>query len=261
VKKLLALILLIGLAIYLGNYLPNNNQQKLDESSIPVVQAEEPKKLEYYTFDSDNIFIVTFEEPISIVYNEEHPIKALDQTLKDNDLNFVINGGYFKQDFSYAGLLLLNGEIKMNNAPFDKQVTHVVVLDHLKSQLSFINAKDFDQDAYQDSSFSAFQTGPLIIENNEIKTELIDNSANGLGKYTRSLLGITKSNKTFFVVTKKSYKLDDLAAKLINLDLFNEEVISVINLDGGASTSMYSKENLEFRMFSYKTIPMVLGVK
>ncbi len=239
------------------NKLTAPNQGIGNPVSAPVIQT----KLQYYKDDAFGLNVVIFKNTIDFYYQVDEK-KTLKELGNANNLIFATNGGYFTEDYSHAGLLMINNTIEVPIARLDKQVTHIVTIDSDANTIDFAEAKIFDPQKYiNNDNFIAFQTGPLIIQNNIVQNTYIDSSPNGTGSYLRTVLGITKSGKRFFATVTIPNDLKSIAKKLLELPLFKDEIISVVNLDGGSSTAMFSSENNDFNFRTYKQLPIILGVK
>jgi len=218
-------------------------------------------KYKYYYNNKQDINLVMFNGDIDLVYNSK-VANTFEDISKQNNFDLAINGGYFSDTRTYAGLLILNGVVKTKLSTSDSQLNAIVLLNRNSGEIKFFNVKDFNVSNYlSKSEYIIFQTGPIIIKNNLINNTDINNSVNGLGKYYRSVIGITKSGKKFIAISTDLYLLNDLAVQLLKMDPLKNESIDVINLDGGSSTAIYSFENRDFTFGSFKVLPIVLGIK
>ena len=213
-----------------------------------------------YTLDNANdIYVVKFSEPIKIKYDTSGETSFRNNALLSN-FKIAINGGYFRDDLTHAGLLAFDGEIIESLARTDTQVTHVVVFNSTTNSLDVLLAKDFNLDLALDKNNLLFQTGPLVIQSNNIQNDFIENSLNGSGKYRRSLLGFTENGEKFFVATRRTFDLKTLAQKILEFPVFQNTKISVVNLDGGSSVALYAKDNEDFTFGTARELPIILGV-
>ena len=105
-----------------------------------------------------------------------------------------------------------------------------------------------------------FQTGPLVIQDNKISSEYINSSLNGQGSYIRTLIGYTETEK-FVVITTRFYKLEDVANEILNLEIFKEKKVNLMNLYGGPSTAIYSKDYSAINFNETKKLRLVIRVK
>lgn len=142
-----------------------------------------------------------------------------------------INSGYFLEDGSHAGLLTVNGFRFVPLAPNDKQLTHVTRLKN--NELSFVPNNQY---VFDDSSSFEFQSGPLFVENGDVREELINASPNGSLLTFRSFIGINANDEIFIGVTTKQVGLETLG---MDLKRILGSDITVMNLDGGSSVSVY----------------------
>jgi len=173
----------------------------------------------------------------------------------------MINASFFdgdRLDAGHAGWLRTLGT---TYAPVraDRQLTHIVRYDSRSGVTDVLPWKDFKPSDSQHTI--EFQTGPLIIRHNEVASDLIANSINGPGKYTRTLIAVGGKNELWFITVRKPVSLDSIARVLLRLSLFKGKRIDVVNLDGGPSVAFFAKA---FPQLNYNTndrLPLVIGVK
>ncbi len=263
---LLYLILLVGVAsstYFVSAYF---NFDLKEATSIKLLDVENDASenvvetnLQYYSNKEDGIYAVFIDNPYKLSFYSQAESEVFTDVetiagLQNSD--FVINAGYFLESFAHAGLLKINGEIITNLAENDYQLTHLLDFTN--------NVQILSQEQYLENETSildSFQTGPLLISQNEIQTDLIQNSANGNGRYRRSIIGVTNSGKLFFVATKKSYSLEELGEEILKFDELKNETFDVLNLDGGSSVAFYSEENEDFRFSETSKLPYLILVQ
>jgi exopolysaccharide biosynthesis protein len=251
----LFLILLVAVAVLTGTLVKDSiNDLFVEEEQTSPIQ--EVNDVTYYSDKVDGLYIAIFNKPIKLSY-DTNISNSLKQVAQNNNFTLAINGSYFLENNSHAGLLIIDGDHLAPIALNDKQVTHIVSL--RSGLIEIVENKDFDLENV-DEFTTAFQTGPLMIKENEIQNEFINNSLNGDGRYIRTLLGVTSSGEKFFITTTKTYSLTELSTKLLTLEVFQNKTITVVNLDGGSSSAMYSKDLEEFNITSSKKLPIILGV-
>ena len=231
-------------------------------NGIFIISLIQKKEISYtlqpeLIIDNNIIYIVSNNVP-TLFYNEDKT-KSFQDICKEQKFSYAVNGQYFKLDKSPAGLFILNGDMISSLDTKDKQLSAVVVINNKHNQLEFYPLADFKLENFKSEDITVFQTGPLIIKNNEIQQNVISESINGLGEYKRTLLGYTNSGKSFFIVTTKQFSLQDLAKKILNSKVMKGETISVINLDGGSSTWLYGKDEGIIVEGVTKSLPFVLG--
>lgn len=254
------LILIISGVIFAASFLIARKyilERFLTEDSIIDVSSEDNDNFTIYNNTEDGVRVALSKLEPEIIYNPEQEIIVRD-IAKDNVFDIVINGGYFNTDNEYAGALIIDGKIISRPAPLDQQLSHVVTYNSNNKTYEFKKTTEFQSSTQYDL---AFQTGPLFLLDNNLQSEFINNSANGTGEYLRSFLGTTSEGEVFVGITLKKYSLEDLADYLLELDIFKNKTINVINLDGGSSVSLYLGENSKFNYGQYKILPILIGFK
>lgn len=203
------------------------------------------------------------DEELTVNFTSKNAQSLEEQALL-NDFNLAVNGSFYRGsvvEAEHSGLLKIKGELiaQVVEDP-QRQLTHVVIYNHNNNSVQLLATDQVNPSDY-DENFTLFQTGPVIIENNKIQRELIDDSVNGNSNSLRTLFGFTESGEKFLVVTRVSFKLNDLAERLKELEIFQGKTLNVINLDGGSSTAMYVDGLEEFSYLDSKRLPMVIGVE
>ncbi len=164
-----------------------------------------------------------------------------------------INSGYFLEDQTHAGLLTINGEKIIPIASLDSQLTHIIRFK--ESELTFLENSEYFYDS--ESTFE-FQTGPLILDNGLIRTDLINTAPNGNQAAFRSFIGLTREGKIFIGVTTKQVDLKTLAE---NLKGILGEGLFAMNLDGGSSVSIFFEGSSLNSFGTSKILPNLLVFK
>lgn len=164
-----------------------------------------------------------------------------------------INAGYFLENGAHAGLLTINGTRFVAIAPNDKQLTHVV--SYKDGLLSFIQNSDYVFDA--NSTFE-FQSGPLVVDKGQIRTDLINASNNGNFSTFRSFVGLTEEGNIFIGITTKQVDLVSMG-EFLKTSL--GENITVMNLDGGSSISIYFQDSSLNSFGINKLLPNILKIR
>jgi len=263
-KKLLLLLLLIVTGLFIFNLYSNVNLNGFLNLNIfdsdgfefnPEVdhnQVAVDLEYEYFSFEN-GIKIIKIPKSSAIRYFSQANVENKQTTREVGfDSNIVINAGYFREDLSHAGLLKANGRLIQELSSGDSQLNSIVNFD---SQDFTINDLNFDLSQSQ----NAFQTGPLMIFNNEIQKSSIDNSINGTIRAFRSVIA-TDNSSIYFISTSRSFTLELLSEELLNLNIFDGD-LTATNLDGGSSVSLYSFENSEINIGVSKKLPYYLIVE
>ncbi|MEP7103388.1 MAG: phosphodiester glycosidase family protein [Candidatus Dojkabacteria bacterium] len=263
---LLVLIILLGVVGFLlvntiKSYLITIQESFSNISATPIV-SKPILSGKYTYYIKDGISIISGNFDINVFKSSEDNLLSPKQlAIQDSD-QIVVNGGYFAEDKSYIGLLW-DGSNQLGSLSKDnQQATHIVNFNKISGKLTFKSDLDFTpKDLIENSDNIYFQTGPLIIDNNELQTSLIDHSLNGNQSSLRSFIGYTSSGRIFVGITTQGYDLRQLGEKLLSKDFFEGETISVVNLDGGSSTAIYSQENAEVSFRDFKTLPYLIEFK
>ena len=106
-----------------------------------------------------------------------------------------------------------------------------------------------------------FQTGPLVIENGKPSMAFIEGSINGLAKQRRTLLATLDTTQLFLVIVREMISLDELARMLPTLSVFKGKRLDVVNLDGGSSTALYSRNFPRLNFNVNDRLPLLIGVR
>lgn len=262
--KLVLLILIIGGLIIGGIKLLESSLVK--DNSTPSVLSSliESDNISWYQDPDKNFNLAIFKQPIVVTFVDKEATQLEDQA-NIAGYKLAINGGYLRGDSyldaEYAGLLQIKGKAMYQIATGDNQLTHIVVYDEDADILKFEPASNFPRENYTSESYTLFQTGPLLIKDNVVQVNLINKAPNGTERALRTVLGYTNTGEKFVVVTRSSFTLEKLADTILNLDIFKGKIINVVNLDGGTSSAMFSKELSQFNFGSSKRLPAVIGVK
>lgn len=263
---LIVLIAVFAIVGFIGfntikNYL-SELKSSLNDIDTPVITSQPvlSGNYEYKSKNGINIQIGNFD--IDVFSSNPDNLLTAKQVSDQNNDQVVVNGGYFTESKQYIGLLW-NGSEKLGTlSEGNQQATHVAHFNKVTKQLNFISSLEFtDSDYIPDLNNIYFQAGPLIIDAGEVQTSLIDRSLNGNQSAVRTFVGITESGKIFAGATTQIYDLRNLANQLNSKDFFNGEKISVLNLDGGSSTSLYSKENPAISFRYFKQLPYFVEFK
>lgn len=217
----------------------------------------EKNGLTYYHEKEFGLTVVLFTQPMDF-YLQNPVTQTIAEVSADQKYRAAINGSYFTPEYTHAGLLYKNDTTTVPLAKLDRQVSAIVSMS--STSMEFIPVSEFKSELLASSTL-AFQTGPLVIIKNTITTSSINTSLNGTGTYARTLLGKTESGQTFFVIVTARKNLTEIAAKLLSLKLFANDTISVINLDGGPSTALYTLEMSSLNFRETKYLPIIIGVR
>ncbi|MBP0016805.1 MAG: phosphodiester glycosidase family protein [Cyanobacteria bacterium SBLK] len=233
--------------------------QIFHSNSEIVNRKFQDNEIEVYTEQKYGIAIVAFSGTFDLIY---HPTKVL--PLKDVaqyfEYRYIMNGSFFEGDrlnAKHAGWLSILG---MNHSSIkeDPQLSHVVRYNPSSGAIEFVPLEEFEP--LRSDNYIEFQTGPLILHNNKLAEKYIRESINGLGEYKRALLAYTNDKQKYFIITKEVVALDDLGEYLLTLPIFSDKILNVINLDGGPSVALYSKNFPELNYNEEDRLPILLTI-
>lgn len=210
-----------------------------------------------------NIILHITEKPFDYIVIE-NPTSSMSTVLKDSEYSFGINGGYFDGTYGnakHAGYLSINGTM-LYNSKIDAQITSYAVLNYKENSLKFISNNDFNESNFNGSDYTIFQTGPMIIKDSKVVYSEIDNSFNGTGCFYRSFLGYIPEDKMFiYGITNQKVTLTQVGEVLLINEELKGKTFSIINLDGGPSTAMYSSKDSSLNFNTEMELPYILGVR
>ena len=178
-----------------------------------------------------------------------------------SQFRFVINGSFFdgnNLEAGHAGWLRIFG-VTSAAIRDEPQLSHVVRIDTSAHTTTFIDYTRYDSSASK--STIEFQTGPLVVDRNRLAQKYINASVNGLGNYRRSLLAVVNGSDLYFMSVQDRVALDDLGEYLISLSIFAGKQLSVVNLDGGSSVSLFVKNFPSLSFNERARLPILLGIK
>lgn len=263
-KKLkigLCLILLLGLGgagITVFQLTKSSIQEKSSQQTIYPDRTVKDGDVMVYQFNNYDMTIVSFLDSFDFIYKPSQEVSVKTVATKSN-YRYMVNGSFFEASKEHAGWLSLLGQEK-TPIKEDTQLSHIIRYNPKTGVLSFVEAKIF-QPATEKNQIE-FQSGPLIIDNNQVTKKYIAQSINGLLLFERTLLGYTEEDgRKYFIITKKNVKLDELADYLLRLSVFSGKTLNVVNLDGGSSVALYSQTNPELSFNEEAILPILLGIK
>lgn len=265
----LIIILSIALPIAIGIYwFVPQVFERVRQLMIPFTQTSEysmweTNGMKWYQ-DADRSFnlVMLGDKELSVDFTEKEAGALATQALLQ-DYSLAINGSYFIGSYvtsTPAGLLQIRGK-RFTKFVSNIQVTHILAIDHETGDIDIFPGKNFDASTYTSSKYSLMQTGPLVVSNGVVQTESIDKSLNGNQASLRTLFGRTEQGVNFFVVTKLSFTLKEIAQELLNFAPLKGQKFDLLNLDGGGSTAMYSQDLQQFNWRETARLPIVIGVK
>lgn len=203
--------------------------------------------------------IVGFKDNFEIIYDPSQPL-SLKEAAKAHHFQYLVNGSYFESSRVHAGWLSIFGT---HHAPLkaDRQLSHMAILDTSLGYLDFPDLDLWDSSMTSTTSIE-FQTGPLLIYANQVDTLSIQASINGESSHLRTFLAYTEEDgMKYFIITRQVGPLDKMARHLLSLPVFEGKTLYVMNLDGGSSTALYSRNHPELNLNINRPLPILLGIR
>lgn len=180
------------------------------------------------------------------------------RTAKLHNFRYVVNGSYFHADQTHAGWLSIDHTVYAK-ALADRQLTHIVSCDRRSGTIEFISTADFV--SRPGDGVTQFQTGPLIIDDGRLDSTRIRKSVNGRGSYPRTLLAVTNRTHAYLITVRAAVSLEVVGAFLLKASEFSGQRLDVINLDGGRSVALWSRDFPQLDFNQDARLPILLGVR
>ncbi|NEQ66034.1 MAG: phosphodiester glycosidase family protein [Symploca sp. SIO2D2] len=257
----LCMILLLGLGgvgMAAVQWTKHSSQEQSSGSTIyPDSQVKDGDVIAYQ-FPNYDLTILSFVDNFDFIYQPSQN-QSLKTVAEEFDYRYLVNGSFFEASREHAGWLAVLGQEK---TPFkeDPQLSHIIQYNTNTGGLNFVEAQLF-QPSTQKTNIE-FQSGPLIIDTNQVTPKYIKQSLNGLLPFKRTLLAYTEEDqRKYLMITQKKVKLDELADYLLTLSVFSGKTLHVVNLDGGTSTALYSQPHPELSFNEEAILPILLGIK
>lgn len=254
------LVLALILTIFCGViYIKNFSYETPSIGPAGLQKIEENIPLKSFKIDHSKDFIlVLLPKNIQIEFIDQSKTeekKATSDILKEKNLDFLINGGFFLENFSHAGLLAKYGNVEVQIATLDKQVRGILTM--YENSIEINNIDNY----HLRNSYVEFQTGPIILRNNIKQQNDINLSVNGNSKHLRSIIGKTNENQIFLFASRKFMTLNEVSDKLVKHKFFANMSIDAINLDGGNSVSLVYDDNKVGGTGLQKRLPFYIGFR
>ncbi len=215
---------------------------------------------EVITADEFGLVVIPFTKPFEYLYlpTEAPTVRQVGELY---NYRFMINGSYFdgqRTNAIHAGLLNIFGNL---HTPLkeDHQLTHVAVLDTTEHTLSCYKYEYYTSGTSDE--VIEFQTGPLVIERSRLARKFINASINGESNHTRTLLGYTDDHTFYLIIVTKPVMLEPLGKYLLRMPVFQYKNLTVVNLDGGSSVALYSRDYPDLNFNTDDHLPLLLGIK
>lgn len=224
----------------------------------------------------DSQFKLYYYEPFELSIVTSKRIFQFD-LIRDNEENvediankfgykYLVNSSFFGKNaeglYEHAGFLNFYGDVwyPLRTDEDTRQLTHIVRYDKVRKSLEFVPWQDFETKE-GNKYVVEFQTGPLVLKDNEVQKDLIYNSKNGRSTHTRTMIGYNDDGEYFLITFRTFVSLNEAADILTNLKLFKNQNINIINLDGGSSVTFYSKDYPEYNFNTDAVLPLFIGLR
>jgi len=214
-----------------------------------------------YNYDMLNISLISVPDTLYYVLIPKDAAKFNSVAL-ENNFRYQINASYFAgsaKDASHCGLLKIYNSVIDSSLIEDKQLKYIASFNKAEHKINFFYYKDFV--SQNDPNTLDFQTGPLIVQNNKLAEEAIKSSINWKRKAQRTLIASLDNKEIFLVVVRKKTGLIELGNALLKLSVFKNKKLDVMNLDGGSSTALYSRNFPKLDYNSNAQLPLLIGIK
>ena len=160
----------------------------------------------------------------------------------------IINGGYFNEDYTPSGYLVVNSE-RVGKRIFDQDKSGIFGLQNGK-----IVIRDLKIDPLKTGEKFDFavQSYPYIIEDGKPAIKTISDK-----RARRTAVGIDKDENLYIIIAdQKELSLYEFMQEVLKTKI---DFTEVLNLDGGPSTGLYSKWNdIEEIHNSYFPVPNII---
>jgi exopolysaccharide biosynthesis protein len=203
--------------------------------------------------DDDTVTIVRFDIhkiKLSVGYQPGQPL-LMNEWMQQEHAIAMINGGYFDQQDNATALVVSNGKV------FGESYTGfggmLSVDAHGNVSLRSLHQQPYDP--YNEQLEQATQSAPMLMLDGK-RTQFSADAS----QTRRSIVAMDKQGHLLFIVSPNQvFSLDELADQLASSDLSMEVAL---NLDGGASTSLYvNGGSSHVAIDSIAKLPLVVIVK
>jgi len=203
--------------------------------------------------DDDTVTIVRFDlhkVKLSVGYQPGQPL-LMHEWMQQGRAIAIINGGYFDQQNNATALVVSNGKVFGESyAGFGGMLSvnsqGKVSLRSLHQQPYYPNKEQLEQ---------ATQSSPMLMLGGK-RTQFNADAS----QTRRSIVAMDKQGRLLFIVSPgQVFSLDQLADQLASSDL---SIDTALNLDGGASTSLYiNAGHSHVAIDSLAKLPLVVIIK
>ncbi len=262
-----------ALEIMKESYYPYKKNYVFLDTLQKYIDNKRVKLKEYYS--NSGVDIYEYKMPYDIrIISSKRPIKFMffgkdSDLLKASEVSYyyeypyIVNWSYFGYgtwgNRVYAWLLKVMDVVKSPIRFDDKNLSHVVRYNYWTDEITFIPNKEYAPLTWQMTL--EFQVWPQVISWWVVQTGCINDSWHGTTKHYRTLLAVDSVKRKYLIVVASKVDLNQLGQVLLDMDVFKNKAINVMNLDGWSSTAMYSSVYPELNYNTDTRLPIWLGIK
>ncbi len=223
-------------------------------SLFPVPQVPDIKgpisSIQKIIGQQEDLLVVKLEPKnyaAQIEYDKEG--KYISEWRTDN-LEIVINGGFFDEEYAPSGFLVVNGE-RISERLFDQDKSGLVVIEKGK-----VSIRDLALHPIKENELFEFalQSYPFLIK--DTKPALSEDSGK---KANRTVLAMDAAGNVYIIISLSEISLYEMMNKILALQT---KFTAVLNLDGGPSTGIYKNwEGEGYWHEGYSKVPSIIRFK
>ena len=265
----LLIFAILNLSFYSCKTVPEPDPGLFTDADIDTtlhIQIAQEGNLTIFMIDKYMTTIVKIPRISSYIYSQR-PWKSLEQIANDSNYSLVVNSSFFDAlyddstarsgiHYKQAGFLKINDTI-YENMTVDRQLSRLFAYNSKRNIVRYFYPDELDKTKDYDL---VVQTGPMIIDKNEIDTASINSSINGNRQAYRTTFASINGTEFYAIVTLSNVTLTNLAKMLRSTGIFKKG-LNIINFDGGPSTKLYIRNHPELSWFSNVPWPLIICVK
>lgn len=241
--------------------LSSNAVNSIPDKSLKPDETIKDGNITVYNYKLADVTIVTVPDTLDFIF-EPKDVKPFEETAKENNFRYMINSTYFAGsniNATHCGRLKIYEKVIAPDIMYDKQLKYIATFNRKEHKIEYAYFEKHKMS--DDPNTLEFQTGPLVIENNTLADTAIKSSINWARKTKRTLIASLDNKEIFLVIVRDNVDMIELGRFLLKLSVFKNGKLDVMNLDGGSSTALYSKNNpkLGYRLSS--RLPFSIGIK
>lgn len=211
---------------------------------------------------NDTLWIIETSRPITVAFSPKAAPTLRKRFHATPNALLLINGSYHDGAYdqpTMVGLLELGNRILSPFKPKDLQLSRVLAIDPA-GRIASIRALSDEVGPNRTPTSARLQSGPAILVDGRLVGDEIAASLNGNDAYKRTAIGRTDNGETVIVISKTPRKLLELGALVLRMNDYRKRKLTLINLDGGPSTAIYSEAIRGMSYGADKVTPIVILV-